>query len=82
MDKKDTMPVMRDTFGVAVSSEWMKLVGKTGEEAKAVVEKDNPNIRVELVPDANNCLPNNTDEDRVRIYVNAEGKVTRVPCIG
>jgi hypothetical protein len=30
------MPI-RDTFGVQVNREWMELVGKTAEEAKAVV---------------------------------------------
>lgn len=74
------MPI-RDTFGVAVSKEWLELVGKTGEEAKAVVEKGNSNIRVEILPD-DGTLPPDTDEDRVRIYVDAQGKVTRVPVIG
>jgi len=74
------MPI-RDTFGVAVSREWLELVGKTGEEAKVVVLKGNPMVRVEIVPDGG-TLPDNVDEGRVIIYVDAEGKVTRVPSIG
>lgn len=75
------MPMIRDTFGVAVSREWLELVGKSGEEAKEVVEKGNPNVRVEIIPDGG-TLPDDVDEDRVRIYVDSAGKVTRVPQIG
>ena len=74
------MPI-RDTFGVQVNKEWLELVGKTAEEAKAVVEKGNSNIRVEILPD-DGTLPSDMDEDRVRIYVDGAGKVTRVPTIG
>lgn len=75
------MPMIRDTFGVAVNQEWLHLVGKTAEEAKAVVEKGNPNALIEILPD-DGKLPDDVNEDRIRIYVNAEGTVTRVPTIG
>jgi hypothetical protein len=75
------MPI-RDTFGVQVNREWMELVGKTAEEAKVVVEKGNPNIRVEILPDDGTLPSDAMDEDRVRIYVDGAGKVTRVPTIG
>lgn len=80
-EAKQTIMPIRDTFGVVVSREWMELIGKTGEEAKAIVEKGNPKVRVEILPD-DGALPLNVEEDRVRIYVDTEGKVTRVPVIG
>lgn len=75
------MPMIRDTFGVRVTKEWLDLVGKSADEAKAVVEAGNPKLKVEIVQD-DSQLPDTVNEERVRIYVNAEGKVTRVPTIG
>lgn len=75
------MPMIRDTFGVHVTKEWLDLVGKSADEAKAVVEAGNPKLKVEIVQD-DSQLPDTVNEERVRIYVNAEGKVTRVPTIG
>ncbi len=62
-------------------SSFPELVGLTGEEAKADLERKYPNLNVFVVPDGS---PVTMDyrEDRVRIFVNEEGKVGYPPHIG
>jgi len=58
----------------ATKEQWPELVGKTGEEAKAAVLKDRPELKVEIMPELGPCTMD-FRQDRVRIFVNKDGKV-------
>jgi ABC-type glycerol-3-phosphate transport system substrate-binding protein len=58
-----------------------ELVGLPGEEAKADLEKKYPNLSVVVVPDGSPVTMDYRD-DRVRIFINDEGKVGYPPRIG
>lgn len=62
--------------------EWPEAVGMTGEEAKAIVERENTDAtRIEIVPkDAMVTMDYRTD--RVRIRVDENGFVVKTPKIG
>jgi len=63
--------------------EWPETVGKTGEEAKAFIQKDTEGrgITVEIVKDGS---PVTMDfrEDRCRVFVDGNDKVLHPPCLG
>ena len=63
--------------------EWPELVGKTGEEAKQVVlATAGPGIKnVDIIP-ADSMVTTDFRTDRVRIFVDAGGKVARTPIVG
>jgi beta-lactam-binding protein with PASTA domain len=60
---------------------WPELVGKTGEEAKAAIEKEDPSLEVQIVP-YGHVVTQDYRTDRVRIYLDPEGRVARPPRIG
>lgn len=63
-------------------SSWPEknLVGMTGEEAKIEVTSVDPTLHIEILPqDA--MVTEDYREDRVRIFVDPEGKVARQPII-
>ncbi|XP_038063304.1 glu S.griseus protease inhibitor-like [Patiria miniata] len=60
---------------------WPELVGQTGEEAKAVIEREDPTLEVEIVP-YGYAVTADYRTDRVRIYLDAEGRVATPPTIG
>ena len=65
-----------------VKEEWEELVGATGEEAKQQIEEERSDLeRVEVIPEG---APVTRDFriDRVRIFVDAEGRVVRIPKVG
>lgn len=74
------MSDLRDSFGVR-TFEWAEMVGKTGEEVQAVIQKQNPKMNVVIVPEGHGVTMDYR-QDRVRIYTNVEGKVDRIPRIG
>jgi len=53
---------------------WPELVGLTGEEAKAKILQERPELTVEIKPELGPCTMDYR-EDRVRIFVNNDGKV-------
>ncbi|EOY18701.1 hypothetical protein QUC31_006387 [Theobroma cacao] len=62
-------------------SSWPELVGKKGEDAAARIEKENPHVNAVIVLEGTFV----TLEflcTRVRVWVNTDGIVTRVPIIG
>ena len=86
--------VMKKTESTAASEEeeaeqadmsktsWLELVGVDGETAKATVEAENPSLsQVIVIPD-DAMVTSDYREDRVRIFVDGEGKVARAPTIG
>ncbi|XWS07974.1 hypothetical protein CRYUN_Cryun41cG0037100 [Craigia yunnanensis] len=67
--------------GCEGKSSWPELVGKKGEDAAAIIEKQNPHVNAVIVLEGTMV----TMEflcTRVRVWVNTYGIVTRVPIIG
>lgn len=60
------------------SRSWPECVGMTGEEAKAKVLKDFPNAHVSILKDGS-PVTEDYKSDRVRIFINDEGKVSQEP---
>ncbi|KAI5062280.1 hypothetical protein GOP47_0022819 [Adiantum capillus-veneris] len=60
---------------------WPELVGLSGEEAKSKILAENPNLTVQLVPEGS-FMTMDFRTDRVRIFVDAAGNVSRAPAIG
>mmetsp|Transcript_30910 Transcript_30910/g.67821 ORF Transcript_30910/g.67821 Transcript_30910/m.67821 type:complete len:152 (-) Transcript_30910:168-623(-) len=58
--------------------EWPDLVGKSGEEAKAAILADDPKLTVHVLPDGS-MVTMDFRLDRVRIFVDEEGKVVGTP---
>jgi len=67
---------------MATKEQWPELVGKTGDEAKAAVQSDRPDITtIEVMGEKSPCTMDYR-VDRVRIFVNDEGKVVSPPMTG
>ena len=70
--------------GIVMSSSprsWPQLVGMDGEAAKAQLEQEYPEMRVQVVP-YGSMVTMDYREDRIRIYVDEAGKVQRAPTVG
>ncbi|KAL3849794.1 hypothetical protein ACJIZ3_011676 [Penstemon smallii] len=60
---------------------WPELVGARGEVAERVIEKQNPNVNAIIVPEGS-VVTADFRCDRVRVWVNSLGVVSRIPRIG
>ncbi|XP_022035872.1 wound-induced proteinase inhibitor 1 isoform X2 [Helianthus annuus] len=60
---------------------WPELVGKTGEVAAAIVEKENPLVNAIVILDGT-PTPRNFSCERVWVWVNTDGVVIRTPVSG
>ena len=60
---------------------WPELVGLTGEEAATKLKTEKPHLKVAIVPNGA-MVTMDHNLDRVRIYVNSEGKVEVPPRLG
>ncbi len=61
---------------------WPELVGLSGESAKSRILSDRSDIKeVEIIP-YGSMVTEDYQLDRVRIYVDQQGKVAQSPCIG
>ncbi|MFD3330041.1 serine protease inhibitor [Streptomyces sp. NPDC058701] len=64
------------------AEQWPELVGRTADEAVAVIRRTNPDIvRVPVLADGS-LVTADFREDRVRVFTDADDHVTRVPRIG
>eukprot|EP00878_Enallax_costatus_P003279 GHUV01003482.1.p1 GENE.GHUV01003482.1~~GHUV01003482.1.p1 ORF type:complete len:133 (+),score=32.02 GHUV01003482.1:237-635(+) len=62
-------------------TEWPELVGKTPDEAKAVLERDAPGFKVQVLgPDMMATMEWNCK--RIRLWLDKSGKISRKPIIG
>ncbi|KAK8955217.1 hypothetical protein KSP40_PGU013392 [Platanthera guangdongensis] len=60
---------------------WPEVVGLTGEDAKKRIKEEDPGFQLQIVgPDRMVTMDFRTD--RVRIYVDSEGKVIDTPMVG
>ncbi|KAI6680141.1 hypothetical protein NL676_034022 [Syzygium grande] len=60
---------------------WPELVGQDADKAKAIIEKDNPWMKVVPLP-ARSVRPDYSCCDRVYLLVDENGNVTEVPIAG
>ena len=58
--------------------EWPELTGKTGEDAKAAILKDDSKLQVDLLPEGS-MVTMDYRTDRVRVFIDNDGQVVGVP---
>ncbi|KAI3893176.1 hypothetical protein MKX03_020201 [Papaver bracteatum] len=73
---------MAATCDDQVKIEWPELVGKPGDIAKKIIEKENPCLRQVLIILEGTGTDKAFFQDRVRVWVNGRNVVTRVPRVG
>ncbi|WP_424216742.1 serine protease inhibitor (plasmid) [Streptomyces sp. BI20] len=61
--------------------EWPELVGGDGSAAADRIRRDRPELHPELVPDGA-FVTMEYREHRVRVFVDADGRVARTPRVG
>ena len=59
-------------------SDWSGLVGKTGEEAKAIILQEDSTLNVDIMPQ-DSMMTMDYRQDRVRIMVDDHGIVVSEP---
>jgi len=60
---------------------WPELVGKVGTDAQAIIKQERPDVEVQVMNENAPCTMDYRT-DRVRVFVNAENKVTHPPSTG
>ncbi|KAF3456855.1 hypothetical protein FNV43_RR01509 [Rhamnella rubrinervis] len=60
---------------------WPELVGTQGDVAVGVIKTENPNLNVFTLP-VGSFVTGDHDCNRVRVYVNANDFVAKVPKLG
>lgn len=74
-----TTPPFSGTVGmVAVETEWPELVGLPAGQAKKIIEDEGRGFTVIIVP-PNGVTTKDWRQDRVFLYVNEQGYVSRIP---
>ena len=73
------MPILEGADGGKMN--WPDVVGLTGEEAASKINAEKPGVKTAIVPNGAMVTMDHR-LDRVRIYVNSEGKVEVPPRLG
>jgi len=60
---------------------WPECTGMTGPEAEALIKAENPNLNVVVQNELSPCTMDYRT-DRVRVFINKEGKVVGEPKTG
>ena len=68
-------------IGSGAKTEWPEVVGLTAEEAEAKIKEDAPRLNVQVVPPGN-FVTMDYNTGRVRIFMDATGKVKKTPKVG
>jgi hypothetical protein len=68
-------------FDPPSKTEWPELKGKSGEEAKAAILAEFPDLKVHLVPKGA-MVTMDMRMDRVRLFVSKDGTVVATPKVG
>ncbi|PON53259.1 Proteinase inhibitor [Parasponia andersonii] len=63
-------------------SSWPELVGIHNEVAEMTIQKENPSVKAVIVVPEGSFVTLELRRDRVRLWVDQQGLVTRVPNIG
>ncbi|XP_076940140.1 subtilisin-chymotrypsin inhibitor-2A-like [Bidens hawaiensis] len=74
-------PGGEDRLIITGKSSWPELVGKKGEVAKAIIEKENPVVTAYVILEGT-PIPLDYRTDRVWVVVNSEDVVILTPTIG
>ena len=64
-----------------MKTSWPELLGLPGVEAKSKILEDNPKLEVVILP-VGSIVTADFREDRVRVFVDSDGKVAQIPKIG
>lgn len=59
---------------------WPELVGLSGEEARKIIMKENIRLETMIVPE-NSLVTYDVKNNRVRLFVDKEGRVIKTPII-
>ncbi|KAL6970526.1 hypothetical protein U1Q18_030224, partial [Sarracenia purpurea var. burkii] len=62
-------------------SQWPELVGERGETAAVIIERENPLVTAQIVPEGSSVILN-VDCTRVWVWVDDNGFVISTPTIG
>lgn len=62
-------------------SSWPELVGTKGEEAAATIIRENPSVKAHTVNEGS-FVTFDLRRDRVRVWIDEHGVVTKAPKIG
>ncbi|CAA7057362.1 unnamed protein product [Microthlaspi erraticum] len=73
--------VCPDTVGEGIKSSWPELVGRRGEEAKEIIERENTKVTARIISE-NAIVLTVVICDNVYVRVNDHGIVTRTPSVG
>ncbi|XP_015760779.1 PREDICTED: subtilisin inhibitor-like isoform X2 [Acropora digitifera] len=65
----------------APKEEWPELVGKNAEEATTIIDKEQPGLKIQIIPQ-NSFVVKNFEEKRVRLFVDKEQTVVKTPQLG
>ncbi|KAI3934466.1 hypothetical protein MKW92_051710 [Papaver armeniacum] len=65
-----------------VKTQWPELVGKLGDTAKEIIEKENPVLREVVIILEGSAIDEAYFTDRVRVWVDETNVVIRVPKVG
>ena len=60
---------------------WAQMVGMPGKQAVAQLEQENPNMTIQLVP-FGSMVTMDYREDRIRVFVDEQGNVSKPPRVG
>lgn len=61
---------------------WPKLVGQNGEQAKVVIEKDNPTVTAVLIRKGKEFGFTDYCCNRVYVWIDEKGNVCEIPMVG
>ncbi|GMG99886.1 hypothetical protein Nepgr_001726 [Nepenthes gracilis] len=61
--------------------QWPELVGRDGQQAKAIIERENPSVTVVVLPPERVGLPDFCC-NRVYLLIDENGKVASIPLVG
>ena len=68
--------------GDGVIAKWPEVVGLTGENAAEAIQKSRPDLRQVTVIPEGSMVTRDMRFDRVRVFVNDDGKVVTTPRVG
>jgi hypothetical protein len=60
---------------------WPELSGMPGGEVEITLKASHPDWKIEIIPDGS-MVTMDYREDRVRIWIDEDGKVARAPTVG
>ncbi|KAL9813028.1 putative proteinase inhibitor I13, potato inhibitor I [Arabidopsis thaliana] len=72
---------LTDTAGEGMKISWPELVGRRGEEAKEIIDRENTKVTAKIISE-NAVVLAVVICDRVYVRVNDQGIVTRTPIVG